>query len=598
MASVKMAGFPPEFIQELKSRNDIVSVISQYVPLTRKGSKYFCCCPFHNEKTPSMCVNTDGQYYHCFGCGVTGDIITFIMEMESLAYPDAVKLLADRANLTLPEYRGDADHAKKQERGERLRGMMRDAAVYYNANLKRESTGAEARAYLDGRGIGTDIRTRFGLGLSLGYDEMPGYMRRKGYSLRELEDCGLIVGDRHGDAFAGRIIVPIFDGRGNVVAFGGRIYRGEKDVAKYKNSTNTVLFDKGRTLYGANFVRKDKRERKTVDSVILVEGYMDVIALAAGGFTNAVAGMGTALTPRQAKEIKRLAPRVFVCYDGDDAGRHAAIKNVDILAAEGLDISVVSLPDGADPDDAVRKLGADAFRRMLEEALPVMEYKLKVCADSHDLTSADGRAAYVKAALALLAPLESNAEREVYYNEMSAKSGVSVKTLAEQFAGKGSAPARRQPAPGRVKEDAREIRAARYALGAMIARAPFANFEDAEAEWMPEGALRGIYELAAKDRDALFASERDAAVDARELSAALAAYETDTFTGDKEAERRQNYYRDCLVILANRHLEAEAARLTAAWKAETDKERKRELLGEITVIMTKIRSKDPSDKRV
>ena len=160
MASVKMAGFPPEFIQELKSRNDIVSVISQYVPLTRKGSKYFpltrkgskyfCCCPFHNEKTPSMCVNTDGQYYHCFGCGVTGDIITFIMEMESLSYPDAVKLLADRANLTLPEYRGDTDHAKKQERGERLRGMMRDAAVYYNANLKREST-ARARARRRGR---------------------------------------------------------------------------------------------------------------------------------------------------------------------------------------------------------------------------------------------------------------------------------------------------------------------------------------------------------------------------------------------------------------------------------------------------------------
>ena len=288
----KVAGFSDQFISELKYKNDIVSVISQYVPLTRKGSKYFCCCPFHNEKTASMCVNADGQYYHCFGCGVSGDVITFVMEMESLSYVEAIKFLAERANMTLPEFKGDAEYRKKKERGETLRNLMRDAAAYYHANLVRENEGKEARAYLDSRGITENIRTSFGLGLSLGYDQLQGYMRRKGYAVKDLVACGLVNGERLSDAFAGRIIVPIMDGMGNVIAFGGRIYRGEENVAKYKNSTNTVLFDKSRSVYGVNFVKKEKKRVQGLNEVILVEGYLDVISLAAGGVRHTTGGSG------------------------------------------------------------------------------------------------------------------------------------------------------------------------------------------------------------------------------------------------------------------------------------------------------------------
>ena len=374
--------FNDRFIEELKFKCDIVSVISQYVPLVKKGTRYACVCPFHSDRNPSMYVNPQGQFYHCFGCGASGDVITFVMEMESLGYVDAVKFLADRAGMDLPEYKADADYRKKKDRQETLKALMKDAARYYHANLVRKQEGEEARRYLAGRGITDEICTRFGLGLSLGYDQMQAYLRRKGYAAADLRDCGLAVGDRLSDAFAGRIIVPIMNGMGDVVAFGGRIYRGEKDVAKYKNSTNTLLFDKSRCVYGINFVKREKRRGNGFKNLILVEGYMDVISLASAGFLNAVAGMGTALTPQQAREIKKLTDTVFVCYDGDDAGRKAAVRNVEPLLAEGLDVMVVSLAEGLDPDDTIRQEGADGFRKRLEAALPVIEYKLKLCEDA------------------------------------------------------------------------------------------------------------------------------------------------------------------------------------------------------------------------
>lgn len=619
-----MAGFSDQFIGELKYKNDIVSVISQYVPLTRKGSKYFCCCPFHNEKTASMCVNSDGQYYHCFGCGVSGDVITFVMEMESLSYVDAVKLLAERANMTLPEFKGDAEYHKKKERGETLRNLMRDAAAYYHANLVRENEGMEARAYLDGRGITENIRTAFGLGLSLGYDQLQGYMRRKGYAVKDLVACGLVNGERLSDAFAGRIIVPIMDGMGNVIAFGGRIYRGEENVAKYKNSTNTVLFDKSRTVYGVNFVKKEKKRVTGLNEVILVEGYMDVISLAAGGFRNAVACMGTALTPLQAREIKRLASTVFVCYDGDAAGRKAAIRNVDPLVAEGLEVRVVSLADGCDPDDTIRKEGADGFSRRLKEALPVVEYKLKVCADACDMNTATGRAKYVAAALNVLAKVDGEAEREVYYNEVSSKSGVSVDTLRHQFAtrGRSATTARGQEtgAKTRAAKDAKSVRAARFVLNAMFRKCHFADTSDIIPEWLPSDETRKIYAWivarnAAEDGlrgggsrgsaensdggDGAVAADTDifrGGVSKEELDAVLASETEFGKEGSAAESADARFYTDCLVVMGDAYIAGKIKQLTERHKASADAAERNEIVRQITVWQQKAKSKNPKDK--
>lgn len=617
----KVAGFSDQFISELKYKNDIVSVISQYVPLTRKGSKYFCCCPFHNEKTASMCVNADGQYYHCFGCGVSGDVITFVMEMESLSYVEAIKFLAERANMTLPEFKGDAEYHKKKERGETLRNLMRDAAAYYHANLVRENEGKEARAYLDSRGITENIRTSFGLGLSLGYDQLQGYMRRKGYAVKDLVACGLVNGERLSDAFAGRIIVPIMDGMGNVIAFGGRIYRGEENVAKYKNSTNTVLFDKSRSVYGVNFVKKEKKRVQGLNEIILVEGYMDVISLAAGGFRNAVACMGTALTPLQAREIKKLASTVYVCYDGDAAGRKAAIKNVDPLIAEGLEVKVVSLADGCDPDDTVRKEGADGFAKRVREALPVIEYKLKVCADACDLRSATGRARYVSAALNVLAKVDGEAEREVYYNEVSAKSGVSVDTLRRQFATRGKAapvaPKRETEVKSSGTKAAKNVRAARFVLNAMFRKCHFADVSDVIPEWLPNDALRKIYAWIVARNDAEAGRKGGAqgasgaqaecgsetsvdifrgGVDKEELDAVLAS-ETEFGAEGSAAEATDaKFYSDCLTVLGDAYAAGRIKELTEKYKSSSDAAEQGDILRQITVWQKKAKSKNPKDK--
>lgn len=581
-----MALFSDRFIEELKFKCDIVSVVSQYVPLVKKGNRYFCCCPFHNEKTPSMCVNTQGQFYHCFGCGASGDVITFVMEMESLGYVDAVKLLAERAGMELPEYKADAEYKKKKDRQDTLKELMKDAARYYHSNLMKKEEGAEARAYLAGRGITEEICTRFGLGLSLGYDQLQGYLRRKGYAAADLRDCGLATGDKLTDAFHGRVIVPIMNGMGDVIAFGGRIYRGEQDVAKYKNSTNTVLFDKSRCVYGINFVKREKRRGNGFKNLILVEGYMDVISLAAAGYFNVVAGMGTALTPQQAREIRKLTDTVYVCYDGDAAGRKAAVRNVEPLIAEGLDVRVVSLAEGLDPDDTIRQEGADGFRKRLEEALPVMEYKLKLCADAYEMGSADGRAKYVRAALKVLAEVQNAAEREVYLGIVSSKSGVSVNTLKETLVGVRPAPAvKREEDAARPREN-RLVAAARFVLNAILAREEHASASDVEPEWMPLPEQAEILAFVRAHPEKKTGDLFPDGVGGGELNEVLNA-ERDLSSREKERQ----YYSDCVALLSGAYDSARISELKERFKQLSDAEERRSVLKEIQRLQKKAQKK-------
>ncbi|MEG1663547.1 MAG: toprim domain-containing protein, partial [Clostridia bacterium] len=339
-----------------------------------------------------------------------------------------------------------------------------------------------------------EVSLRYGLGLSLGYDQLQGYMRRKGYTPENLRDCGLVNGDQMWDAFAGRIIVPICNAMNEVIAFGGRIYHGEKDTAKYKNSTNTLLFDKSRTIYGVNYVKKEKKENGGFKELILVEGYMDVISLGAAGIRNAVAGMGTALTAGQAQELKRLVPSIYVCYDGDNAGRTAAIRNIDTLASVGLDVRVVSLEDGLDPDDTVKKEGYEGFMARLKAALPVVDYKLKLCADACDLGSVNGRAKYVTAACDVLKTIDSPAEREVYLTVVAEKSGISVEALSEDInkdvRGGASTEATR------TEKEAKSLLASRFVLNRILNNADYTDVDQVKSDWLPHPTHQMIFEFA------------------------------------------------------------------------------------------------------
>lgn len=586
-------GFTPEFLEELKYKCDIVEVISQYVPLQKKGGRYFGCCPFHNEKTPSFCVNNG--WYHCFGCGASGDVVKFVMEMESVSFYDAVKILADKVGLQLPEVKLDPQYAQKKEHGDVLKQLMRDAARYYRNNLLDEKKGKDAREYLHNRGLDDEIAKRYGLGLSLDNESMVGYMRRKGYSLKDLEECGLVGNaQRPYDAFANRIIVPIMDSMSNVIAFGGRIYHGEKDVAKYKNSTNTTLFDKGRTIYGINFIKRDKKMNGVAyKELILVEGYMDVISLGASGIKNVVACMGTALTDGQARELSRMTENLYVCYDGDGAGKKATIRNVDILAKFVQNVRVISLDEGKDPDETVREGGAEAFLKKQKEALPVIEYKLKLCADANDLGSVNGRAKYVQSALKVLKTIDNRAEREVYMDVVSKISGVSVATLTDE-AGMIRPVKIEQPKENDEEKIAKNLRASRFVLNRILKGEKFVDISKIKTEWLANDLHKEVFD---------WAKTMPEHTDLVNPMFSKFGYENDEINkilnvNMKFADtiREADYFNDCVLMLANEFVSKRLEQVKNGYNELSDPEAKRASIAEISRLQKILKSKDINDK--
>ena len=586
-------GFTPEFLEELKYKCDIVEVISQYVPLQKKGGRYFGCCPFHNEKTPSFCVNNG--WYHCFGCGASGDVVKFVMEMESVSFYDAVKILADKVGLQLPEVKLDPQYAQKKEHGDVLKQLMRDAARYYRNNLLDEKKGNDAREYLHNRGLDDEIAKRYGLGLSLDNESMVGYMRRKGYSLKDLEECGLVGNaQKPYDAFANRIIVPIMDSMSNVIAFGGRIYHGEKDVAKYKNSTNTTLFDKGRTIYGINFIKRDKKMNGVAyKELILVEGYMDVISLGASGIKNVVACMGTALTDGQARELSRMTENLYVCYDGDGAGKKATIRNVDILAKFVQNVRVISLDEGKDPDETVREGGAEAFLKKQKEALPVIEYKLKLCADANDLGSVNGRAKYVQSALKVLKTIDNRAEREVYMDVVSKMSGVSVATLTDE-AGMIRPVKIEQPKENDEEKIAKNLRASRFVLNRIVKGEKYVDLSKIKTEWLENDLHRQVFEWAktmpehtdmVKTMFSVFGYDNEEISNILNINMKFA-----------DNIREADYFNDCVLMLANEFVSKRLEQVKNGYNELSDPEAKRASIAEISRLQKILKSKDINDK--
>lgn len=586
-------GFTPEFLEELKYKCDIVEVISQYVPLQKKGGRYFGCCPFHNEKTPSFCVNNG--WYHCFGCGASGDVVKFVMEMESVSFYDAVKILADKVGLQLPEVKLDPQYAQKKEHGDVLKQLMLDAARYYRNNLLDEKKGKDAREYLHNRGLDDEIAKRYGLGLSLDNESMVGYMRRKGYSLKDLEECGLVGNaQRPYDAFANRIIVPIMDSMSNVIAFGGRIYHGEKDVAKYKNSTNTTLFDKGRTIYGINFIKRDKKMNGVAyKELILVEGYMDVISLGASGIKNVVACMGTALTDGQARELSRMTENLYVCYDGDGAGKKATIRNVDILAKFVQNVRVISLDEGKDPDETVREGGAEAFLKKQKEALPVIEYKLKLCADANDLGSVNGRAKYVQSALKVLKTIDNRAEREVYMDVVSKMSGVSVATLTDE-AGMIRPVKIEQPKENDEEKIAKNLRASRFVLNRIVKGEKYVDLSKIKTEWLENDLHRQVFEWAktmpehtdmVKTMFSVFGYDNEEISNILNINMKFA-----------DNIREADYFNDCVLMLANEFVSKRLEQVKNGYNELSDPEAKRASIAEISRLQKILKSKDINDK--
>lgn len=426
--------FPDSFIEELLARNDISDVVSSYVQLSRKGGNLFGLCPFHNEKTPSFSVSPDKQIYHCFGCGKGGGVINFIMEIENLGYPDAVRFLANRVGLTVPEDdRGEAGQLRR-----RIVSLNKEAARFYNS-LLREKTGKTARAYLEKRRITPQTATRFGLGAAPNeWDALIKAMKKRGYDEYELVQAGLAVKNSRGsvyDKFRDRLIFPVISVSGEVLGFGGRTLSDAEP--KYLNSPETIAFSKRRTLYGINLAKNTKRE-----NFILCEGNIDVVTLHQAGFDNAVASMGTSLTTDQTRLISRYTKEIIICYDNDPAGIKATDRALEILKNSEFSVKVLKLPDRVvdgekkkiDADDFIKIYGPVAFERLINGSENHIEYKLMNLQSKYDLSSPEEKVEFLKAAGEMIARLSSPVEREVYGGRAAQAAGISPEAMAQEIA--------------------------------------------------------------------------------------------------------------------------------------------------------------------
>lgn len=414
--------FPEAFLDELVARNPIEDVVGQYVNLKRSGSNLFGLCPFHSEKTPSFSVTPDKGMFYCFGCHKGGGVINFEMEIEGLSYPDAVRALAKRAGLEVPD---DEQYQSRYRQQERLWALHKEAARFFHSQLYAP-VGANALQYAASRGMPKSILTKFGIGYAPdSWTDLVDYLRSKDYTDQELRDSGLVtVSKKNGnlfDRFRDRLMFPIIDVRGNVIGFGGRIMNNaDKDAAKYLNSPETLIFNKRKNLFALNLAKKSK-----LGYLILVEGYMDAIALHQYGFDCAVASLGTALTEDGANLLSRYTDQVVLIYDGDEAGQNATQRAIPILEKAGLQVKVLKMRDAKDPDEYLKKFGADRFRILLEESANRVEYQLNAILRKYDLRDDEQKVHYLQESAELIGSLSSAVQREVYGGRVAEAAGIS-----------------------------------------------------------------------------------------------------------------------------------------------------------------------------
>lgn len=424
-----MALFPEFIIREVTEKNDIYDVVSKYVRLKKSGNSYMGLCPFHNEKTPSFSVSPSRGVCHCFGCGEGGDVISFLMKIENISFYEAVKKLADMANITLPEVSGqDREDAKKaQERREGIYAINKEAALFFYEQLKTSTMSIE---YLKKRQLSGNVVKSFWIGYAPdSWNALFDYLKSKGYTESDIYNAGLIKkheSGRYYDMFRNRLMFPIFDANNNIIAFGGRVFDDSKP--KYLNSPESAVFSKSRNLYGINIARNSKK-----NVVFLTEGYMDTIALIKSGFPNTVATLGTALTEQQAKMLSKIFKEVIICYDGDKAGCMARLRAITVLREHDIKISVIDMGASKDPDEFIKTNGVDRFRAVVEKRKNDMEYVLDYFGKDYDLKNPQSVVSYTDDVIEYLKLIRSSVEQDVYINMLSARTAVSVNAIYSQL---------------------------------------------------------------------------------------------------------------------------------------------------------------------
>ena len=425
-----------EWKEKLKAKCSIVSIISKYLTLSRKGKTYWACCPFHHEKTPSFAVNEIGQYYHCFGCGVGGDVINFVQKMEGIDYMDAVKMLARDVNIELPKFEfEDEEILKAKKQRDKLIEICTETAKFYYKKLN-ESVGYKARQYLEKRKVERETIVKMGLGYSPDYNSLPTYLKSKGYSIEDMVLAGVVSQNTDTkkvyDAMAKRLVFPIFNSNSKVCGFSGRAME-DGAYAKYKNTTGTPIFNKSTIMYGLNLLRKARVENKNY--ALLVEGQMDVISCHQAGFTNAIATLGTAFNDNHVRVLMRFVDSVIVCFDGDNAGRNAAVKCLEPLMKGNFEIKIISIKDDKckDPDEFIKLRGKDEFQKLIDNAQNVWEFEINQVSSQYDLNDKIALNKFLTKALEIVDRIPGFAQKEIYMKQISNIAHINLDVLEREY---------------------------------------------------------------------------------------------------------------------------------------------------------------------
>lgn len=578
-----MQFFSVEWLQELKRKSDLVSIASNYLRLEQKGRRFWACCPFHNEKTPSFSINAEDGIYYCFGCKESGDVIKFVEKMENIDFYDAVKLLADKAGMQVPELETSEEAGKKQKLKERLLEALSLAQKHYEENLYSKDA-IEAQQYIKKRKFTRRELIDFKIGYSKDWTDIVDYLHQKGFSDYELVTAGICgkKNDRVFDVLAGRLVFPIFNAFNECIGFSARALQ-KTDFAKYKNTAETPVFQKGKVVFSINLLKKLKQQ-EGLDKIILVEGQMDVIAMHKGGFKNTVACMGTALTKDHIQELKRYSKNIVLCFDNDGAGEKATLRAIELFRGEGVDLKVASLHGGKDADEVLNNLGSEELEKMIDNAEPYMNFLISYYKKQYDLSKPEEKGKFVKAILAEIKKLELDIEREPYLDIVRDLTLIPIEVLRRDLGGKIKV-----EEPKKEKEEIKSVeggnvKAVEFILSSLLHHKDFVNNQidyykllDGYERYLKiiesNMPLSSLYDLEGTSEDKLLLN--------------MINYNFSLYENVEE-----KYFNECVWMIAEEKLKRQQSKLNSEYKNCDDLNKRAEIAKELGKIARDLKNKN------
>lgn len=598
---MKGAEYTDGFLQELKAKNDIVKIIGKYVRLEKKGKNHWGCCPFHHEKTPSFAINEYEQFYHCFGCGESGDVITFLMKYENMTYPEAVRTLAENAGMQVPTLENEEKYVSQKKLKDRCLEILNIAKEFYKETIYKP-IAKPAQDYIKKRKLTRRELEDFQLGYSPNSFDIVNLLRKKGFKDEELTASGVCDMSKSGipyDFVRERLVFPIINAQNDCIGFSGRNLKSDDNV-KYKNTATTLLFNKSKAVFGINLLKKLKQE-KGLDTIVLVEGQFDVITMHHYGFKNAVACMGTAITRDHLRELKRLAQNMILCLDGDGAGQKASLRSLEVFAQEpDINLKIAVIPNNADPDELLQQYGSEKMQEVLDNALTPMAFKIHYIKQKYNLTKLDEKTKFIKEVLAEISKLSSNTEQEFYLLDIAKIADVSVDILRRDLEKTPPAqptfapqPQPQLPAPPQTELDG-TTKAIKFVLASFVHKKAFAKYEINLAQYITNPTLCQLFK---------FLWDKHKSNEDFKISQLYDKFniETEKIVQDiinfnfAEVVDEENYFQNCLWQIVENELKFRKMNLSKQYKEEIDGSKRNELLGKIVEIDKQLKRKNLGD---